>query len=43
MFDDEFEEYIEQLHTSHSKGKASGLRVTVVVGQVVSCPGPAVA
>ena len=39
MFDDEFEEYIELFRTSHSKDKASGLQVTIVVGQVASCPG----
>ena len=42
MFDDEFEEHTEQFRTSHSKDKASGLRVTIVVGQVASCPGPSV-
>ena len=42
MFDDEFEEYIELFRTSHSKDKASGLQVTIVVGQVASCPSPAV-
>jgi hypothetical protein len=42
VFDDEFEEHTEQFRTFHSKDKASGLQVTIVVGQVASSPDPAV-